>query len=69
MTIEGQDMVLYTNDTSVIYAEPSLESNVILPFCETGLPIHVIGLTSNGYFQIDLGEVIAFVPVDGLSAQ
>ena len=44
--------VLYTNDRTVIYAQPSLESSVILPICEAGIPIQVTGITSNGFFRV-----------------
>ncbi len=51
-TITEVQAVLYTNDMTVIYAQPSLESSVILPACEAGIPIQVTGITSNGFFRV-----------------
>lgn len=66
VAMEIQDKVLYTNDTTVIYAEPSLQSGMVLPFCEAGLPIQVTGVTSNGFYQINLAGVVYYVPETGL---
>lgn len=67
--IAAQNMILYTNDTTVIYEQPDFNANVILPFCEAGLPIQVTGITGNGYFQINIGQTIGYVAGNGLSAQ
>ena len=51
-TVTEVQAVLYTNDRTVIYVQPSLESSVILPSCEAGIPIQVTGITSNGFFRV-----------------
>ena len=61
--------VFYTNDKTVIYAEPSLNSNIILPFCEAGLPIQVTGIMSNGFLRVCVSPdgTQSYVPGTGLS--
>lgn len=63
--------VFYTNDKTVIYARPSTESAVILPFCGAGLPIQVTGITSDGYFRVCVSpdKADSFIAGDGLSQQ
>ncbi|MFG6367613.1 MAG: hypothetical protein K1W16_04185 [Lachnospiraceae bacterium] len=51
-TVTEVQAVFATNEQTVIYAQPSLDSNVILASCEVGLPIQVTGITSNGFFRI-----------------
>lgn len=58
--------VLFSNEETVIYAEADLASTVILPDVQIGLPIQVTGITDNGFFQVNLGEVF-YVPGYGLS--
>lgn len=67
-TVSDTEAVFYTNDETVIYAEPLQESAVILSECEAGLPILVTGVTDNGYFRISLGELVGYVPISGLTA-
>ncbi len=67
-TITQMQEILYTNDTCVIYSEPSLESTIILPACEKGIPILVTGRTGNGFYQISLGEGVYYIPETGLTA-
>ncbi|MBD5451112.1 MAG: hypothetical protein HDR25_00580 [Lachnospiraceae bacterium] len=69
MEIIAQNILLYTNDMTVIYEAPDFNGSVLLPSCEAGLPIQVTGVTSNGYFQIQLGETVGYVMGNGLSAQ
>ncbi len=66
INIVTTDTVLYTNDSTVIYALPNLDSEVLFPRVETGLPIHVTGITDNGFFRIALGETTAYVEAAGL---
>lgn len=63
--------VLYTNEATVIYAQPALESAVILPSCEAGLPIQVTGITSNGFFRVCVSPdgAESFIAGGGLSQQ
>ena len=58
--------VLFSNEETVVYAEPNLASIVILPDVQAGLPIQVTGITDNGFFQVNLGEVF-YIPGNGLS--
>ncbi len=61
------EAVLYTNDSTVIYMSPDLRGAVLFAELETGLPIHVTGITDNGFFRIDMGEITAYIHGEGLS--
>lgn len=59
--------VLYTNDKTVIYLQPNSSGKILLPFCKTGLPVQVTGVTDNGFYQIILDKLTCYVPEIGLS--
>ena len=61
------DSVLYTNENTVIYTRPDWESEVLFSEVEPGIPVHVTGVTDNGFFQIDLVETVAYVHGEGLN--
>lgn len=68
-TVTDVDEILYTNDTTVFYVQPAVESAVVSAFCETGVPVQVTGVTSNGFYRVCIsadGEE-SFVAGDGLS--
>lgn len=68
-TVTDVDQVLYTNDTTVFYVQPAVESAVVLASCEAGVPVQVTGITSNGFFRVCIsadGEE-SFVAGNGLS--
>ena len=52
-TVVDAEAVLYTNENTVILADAD-DNTVVLPVVEAGLPIQVTGVTSNGYFRINL---------------
>lgn len=58
--------VLVSNEETVVYADADLASFVILSDVQAGLPIQVTGITDNGFFQVNLGEVF-YIPGYGLS--
>lgn len=60
--------VLFANEETVVYAEADLMSAVILPKVQEGIPIQVTGVTDNGFFQVNLGEIF-YIPGYGLSEQ
>ncbi len=60
--------VLFTNENTVIRADADENSTVILSQVESGLPIQVTGVTSNGYFRIALDGQTYYVQGIGLSA-
>lgn len=66
-TVIETSAVLYTNDETVILAEAD-DSTVVLAEVAADLPIAVTGVTSNGYFQIDLGGQTFYIQGIGLSA-
>lgn len=65
-TVTEVDGVLYTNDQTVILADAD-ENTVVLPEVAADLPIKVTGVTSNGYFRIDLNGQTFYIPGIGLS--
>lgn len=66
-TVTDAEAVLYTNGDTVILADAD-DTAVVLPDIEADLPIHVTGITSNGYFRIDMGGQIFYINGIGLSA-
>ncbi len=58
----------YTNETTIVLEQPDLGGTVLFPTVAAGLPILVTGVTDNGYFRVELGELVGFVPAGGLTA-
>ena len=52
-----------------MYTEPALESKVMIPSCEIGIPIQVTGVTDNGFFRVSIDNVTYYIPGDGLIDQ
>ena len=66
-SVTPANAVFYTNGETVVLADAAADAQVILPGCEAGLPIQVTGVTSNGYWQIVLGDATYYVVGAGLS--
>lgn len=66
-TVTAAEAVLYTNENTVILSDAD-DSAVVLPEVASDLPVKVTGITSNGYFQIDLDGQIFYIHGVGLSA-
>lgn len=66
-TVTEAQAILYTNEQTVILADAD-DSTVVLAEVDANLPIQVTGVTSNGYFRIDLGGQTFYVNGIGLSA-
>lgn len=49
--------ILYSNSESVLYSDADMSSSVVLSAeaFEDNIPIQVTGITSNGFFQVNLG--------------
>ncbi|MFG6367608.1 MAG: hypothetical protein K1W16_04160 [Lachnospiraceae bacterium] len=67
ITVFEMQAVLYTNDKTVIYLQPNLTKNILLPSCSADLPVQVTGKTENGFYQIMLDQLTCYVPETGLS--
>lgn len=61
------DGVLYTNDKTVIYLMPDLDSMILFAEVAPGLPVHVTGVTDNGFFRVDLSGITVYIHGAGLS--
>lgn len=61
VVVTETEAVLYTNDSTVIYSSPDLDGEILFSGLEEGLPIHVTGITDNGFFRVDLGEMTAYI--------
>lgn len=59
--------VLYSNDNTKVYRTPDENSGVVTTIAG-GIPVHVTGITSNGWFQISLNGVY-YVPGYGLESK
>ncbi len=66
VTVTDVEAVFYTNDSTVIYSLPDLDKEILFSGLEEGLPIHVTGITDNGFFRVDLGEMTAYIHGAGL---
>lgn len=66
-TVTQASAVLYTNENTVILADAD-DTAVVLSTVASDLPVQVTGITSNGYFQIDLGGQTFYIHGIGLSA-
>ena len=63
-TVTESKAVLYSNDKTKVYSQPDISSGVVTTVAPD-LPIEVTGVTSNGWFRINL-NVTYYVPADGL---
>lgn len=66
-TVTAAEAVLYTNENTVILSDAD-DSAVVLSDVAADLPIQVTGITSNGYFQINLDGQTFYIHGIGLSA-
>ena len=64
------NMIMYSNEYTVLYAEPDLTSTVIVPNEGFPLdtPIQVTGVTDSGFIQIDLNGTY-YISGDGLNLE
>lgn len=66
-TVTESTAVLYSNDNTAVYKTPDINSGVVTTIA-SGLPVHVTGITSNGWFRISLNGVY-YVPGYGLESR
>lgn len=66
-TVTEQSAVLYSNDKTKVYEAPDVNSKLLTTIARD-MPVHVTGITSNGWFRISL-EGTYYVPGDGLEAK
>ncbi len=67
-TVTDVSAVFYTGETTVVYADAALDSQVVLPAVGAKLPVLVTGVTSNGFFKVDLGTGVSYyIPGYGLT--
>jgi hypothetical protein len=67
-TVTDAVAVLYTNSETQILLDADLNT-VVLDKVDADLPILVTGITSNGYFRINLADQTFYIPGIGLSAE
>lgn len=63
-TVTEKNAVLYSNDNTKVYTKPDINSNVVTTIAKD-LPVQVTGITSNGWFRINLNGTY-YVPGYGL---
>lgn len=63
-TITAHKAVMYANDKAVVYAAPDLQA-LIVTAISSNLPVEVTGITSNGWYQINL-QGVYYIPAYGL---
>lgn len=64
-SITPANMVLYSNEGTVVYAQADFASQIIT-IMNADLPVQVTGMTSNGWYQITTGMAIYYIPANGL---
>lgn len=67
-TVTDANAILLSTDQAVLYADADLNSAVVLSadVFPDQTPIQVTGITSNGFFRVDLGAVY-YIPQNGLA--
>lgn len=63
-TVTACKAIMYTNAKAVVYASPDFQSLIVTAIAPN-LPVEVIGITSNGWFQIELKGTY-YIPGYGL---
>lgn len=63
-TVKETIAVLYSNENTKVYSQPDISQPVVTVIAKD-LPVDVTGITSNGWFQIELKGTY-YVPGDGL---
>lgn len=61
-TITDSNTILYSNSSTVLYADADLASTVIMTadIFPDNIPVVVTGITSNGFYQVDLGDDVSY---------
>jgi hypothetical protein len=67
-TVTDETVVLYTNDNTVLLADADANA-VVLGKVDANLPVSVTGVTSNGFYRIDMNGQTMFVQENGLCEQ
>jgi hypothetical protein len=67
-TITDMQDILYTNDKTCFFSEAD-ENTMILSSddIDENIPILVIGITNNNYYQVEINNEILYIQKDGLS--
>lgn len=67
VVVTDVEAVLYTNDNTVILVKPDWNAQILFPEVDARLPVHVTGITDNGFFRVELGERTVYIHGVGLS--
>ena len=65
-TVTDTDAVLWTNGNTVVQADASAGAAVTLPPMEIGTPVHITGVTSNGYWRVEIDGATYYIAGAGL---
>lgn len=65
-TVTDTDAVLWTNAATVIQADADEAAAVALPPMEIGTPVHITGVTSNGYWRVEIDGATYYIVGAGL---
>lgn len=69
-TVTDVSAVLYTCVDTTVYADAALDAQVVLPAVGAKLPVLVTGITSSGFFRVDLGTGLHYyIPGYGLTVE
>lgn len=65
-TVTDVDAVLWTNGSTVVQVDASTEAAIALPPMEIGTPVHITGVTSNGYWRVEIDGATYYIVGPGL---
>lgn len=65
-TVTDTDAVLWTNGNTVVQSDARTDAPVALPPMEIGTPVHITGVTSNGYWRVEIDGATYFIVSEGL---
>lgn len=65
-TVTDTNAVLWTNASTVIKADASADAAAVLPSMEIGTPVHITGVTSNGYWRVEINGATYYIEGSGL---
>lgn len=65
-SVTDVDTVLWTNGSTVVQVEADTKAAVALSPMEIGTPVHITGVTSNGYWRVEIDGATYYIVGPGL---
>ena len=65
-SVTDVEAVLWTNASTVVQVDADTKAAVVLPPMEIGTPVHITGVTSNGYWRVEIDGATYYIVGAGL---